>query len=507
MTLPVTGYVQQVEIVVGGTLPRAGFVQPVEISGGGGFVTGGGVANQLAYWNGATSLTGNAAFTVNDATPSLTVGAITLSSAAGARFIESGDGASASVSGAATGRIRYNNTTGTWQISTQGGAYTNIATGAMAIGGTVTGGIAGRVLFVGAGPVLAQDAGLTYDSAADKLSILGTTGPQLVIGDDANKSITFRFRDIGTGFFHFDVAPTTPMTVAQPYPLWNFVGSDLVFSCDGSSAAWNGLGVPIIVCAGPPSGLGYTEASGPGYVLNNLAAPANNGLWGTRLTTGGSGEHKWVFEAVNDANNASVEWLSVTRTAQNIDAVDVMADNFKLHRMADSTKTYWTYVAGDGSVNFLTPQSGLFTWRSSNAVDALQLSIQNGGTPRITTSGGTLELVGNLGMVSADLSDTTHLYTDNTGDFHILPNTGNKGILLTGVKLSFFDVATPIVKQTSGENLTNNVTAGGTDGTIANYTDLTTYANDAAAIRNDIYQLARKLKQVNDGLRAYGLLT
>lgn len=51
------------------------------------------------------------------------------------------------------------------------------------------------------------------------------------------------------------------------------------------------------------------------------------------------------------------------------------------------------------------------------------------------------------------------------------------------------------------------MTSGGTDDTIANFTDLTTYANDAAAIRNDIYQLARKLKQVNDALRTYGLLT
>lgn len=72
--------------------------------------------------------------------------------------------------------------------------------------------------------------------------------------------------------------------------------------------------------------------------------------------------------------------------------------------------------------------------------------------------------------------------------------------------LSFFG-ATAVVKQTSGANLTNNVTSGGTDDTIANFTDLTTYATDAAAIRNNIYQLARKLKQVNDALRAYGLLT
>jgi hypothetical protein len=66
---------------------------------------------------------------------------------------------------------------------------------------------------------------------------------------------------------------------------------------------------------------------------------------------------------------------------------------------------------------------------------------------------------------------------------------------------------TPQTKQTSGENLTNNVTSGGTDGTIADFTSLTIYATDAAAIRNDIYQLARKLKQVNDALRTYGLLT
>lgn len=62
-------------------------------------------------------------------------------------------------------------------------------------------------------------------------------------------------------------------------------------------------------------------------------------------------------------------------------------------------------------------------------------------------------------------------------------------------------------QRTSGANLTNNVTVGGVNDTIANFTDLTIYANDAAAIRNDIYQLARKLKQINDGLRVYGLFT
>lgn len=79
-------------------------------------------------------------------------------------------------------------------------------------------------------------------------------------------------------------------------------------------------------------------------------------------------------------------------------------------------------------------------------------------------------------------------------------------IIHRGSNIGFFNVAVA-ARQTSGANLTNNVTAGGTDDVIANYTDLATYANDAAAIRNDIYQLSRKLKQVNDALRLYGLLT
>lgn len=79
------------------------------------------------------------------------------------------------------------------------------------------------------------------------------------------------------------------------------------------------------------------------------------------------------------------------------------------------------------------------------------------------------------------------------------------GLRVTG-NLGFF-AAAAAGQQTSGANLTNNVTAGGTNDTITNWTDLTTYATDAAAIRDAIYQLARKLKQINDGLRTYGMFT
>lgn len=81
---------------------------------------------------------------------------------------------------------------------------------------------------------------------------------------------------------------------------------------------------------------------------------------------------------------------------------------------------------------------------------------------------------------------------------------GTKLGTATTQKLGFWN-ATPVVRQTSAA-LTNNVTAGGSSDIIANYTDLSVYANDAAAIRNDIYQLARKIKEIGDALRTNGLL-
>lgn len=46
-----------------------------------------------------------------------------------ALYFESNDGSTAPVSGVATGRIRYNDLTGTWQVSTQGSGYIDISTG------------------------------------------------------------------------------------------------------------------------------------------------------------------------------------------------------------------------------------------------------------------------------------------------------------------------------------------------------------------------------------------
>lgn len=72
-----------------------------------------------------------------------------------------------------------------------------------------------------------------------------------------------------------------------------------------------------------------------------------------------------------------------------------------------------------------------------------------------------------------------------------------------GTTAGFFGT-TPAPQQTVGA-VTNNVTSGGVDGTIANYSDLAVYANDAATIRNNLYQLARSVAQLATAVRALGL--
>ena len=69
----------------------------------------------------------------------------------------------------------------------------------------------------------------------------------------------------------------------------------------------------------------------------------------------------------------------------------------------------------------------------------------------------------------------------------------------------FFGVS-PVAQQTRGATLTNNVTSGGTDDTIADFAGVL-YATDAATIRDDIYQLARIVRMHDVALRAYGLET
>lgn len=130
---------------------------------------------------------------------------------------------------------------------------------------------------------------------------------------------------------------------------------------------------------------------------------------------------------------------------------------------------------------------------------AVRYNLKSSTTAGRTAAGDSITWV-----VATDASRTARrvsTISDASSSYEIIRQeaSGSAGML------SFFG-SSAVVKQTSGANLTNNVTSGGTDDTIANYA-IVDYATDAATIRNDIYQLARKLKQINDGLRSFGLFT
>ncbi len=96
---------------------------------------------------------------------------------------------SSAVGAANTAKINYNDSTGKLQVSLDGAAYVDIATGSgggMSIGGAVTGGTAGRVLYVATGPVLAQGgAGFAWDDSTNTLTVsnLLTTGAATIATD------------------------------------------------------------------------------------------------------------------------------------------------------------------------------------------------------------------------------------------------------------------------------------------------------------------------------------
>lgn len=92
------------------------------------------------------------------------------------------NGSSAAVSAASTGRLRYNSTTQTFQVSLNGAAYVDLTTAApftLDIGDAIGSSTVGSVLFVGSGNVLQQDnANLFWDDTNNRLGI-GTATPDV----------------------------------------------------------------------------------------------------------------------------------------------------------------------------------------------------------------------------------------------------------------------------------------------------------------------------------------
>lgn len=224
----------------------------------------------------------------------------------------------------------------------------------------------------------------------------------------------------------------------------------------------------------PPGGAGIPAGSNTQVQYNNsgsFGASSNLTYDGTRLQT----NNLRVYGA-----NATVDLFNTNDSLTKSGYFSLTYDSFQFGYV-DSTNLLYV-----GKL-FLGGVSTIATTHQLNVLAATDLAnILDDGAGNMTLSGSfTIKEAGNI------ILGTT---------------TGTKiGTAITQ-KLGFFN-ATPVVRQTDGAALTNSVTVGGTTDTIADFSSLSVYATDAATIRNDIYQLARKLKIVDDALRTYGLLS
>lgn len=171
-----------------------------------------------------------------------------------ALFFESNDGATAPLSGASTGRIRYNNSTGKFQTSVQGAAYVDIGGG----GGVTGSGTIGRVpqwtgatalgdapIYVSGGNVGvgAAPGAFVLDVTGDtritgKLTVTGALDPTSVLLSggtalyyESNNGVTapvsgantgrIRYNDV-TGFWEQSTRGSTYASVGDVHDIFRF---------------------------------------------------------------------------------------------------------------------------------------------------------------------------------------------------------------------------------------------------------------------------------------------
>lgn len=121
----------------------------------------------------------------------------------------------------------------------------------------------------------------------------------------------------------------------------------------------------------------------------------------------------------------------------------------------------------------------------------------NGGNSG--TDGGGGGAAGGSVSIDGGVGDT------HNGDVYV-GNAHTRRVALGGgtTVLGFFG-AVGTAQPNAGGTITNSITSGGTADTFVDFTDLATYGNDAATIRNNMYQMAAKLKKMDDALRALGI--
>lgn len=167
-------------------------------------------------------------------------------------------------------------------------------------------------------------------------------------------------------------------------------------------------------------------------------------------------------------------------------------------RMFVNSSTNTTNYGGAGSMNFINFYNGNLTFGGNNNA-ILGITPGNGG---LLIANGVFSSIAITASTRLDIrgqGTTTNIALRIADSANTLRFT-----MLDNGSVGFFGVAA-VAQQSVNTILVNNVTSGGTLSTIANFTDLTTYANDSAAIRNNFFRLTEKVLKLETALRNYGL--
>lgn len=226
--------------------------------------------------------------TINGTTINATTGGITTVNAttinstsvalAATGFLSAANGSAAAVSGANTGRLRYNTTGQVFQVSLNGAAYVNVVTGTgvgMAIGNTIGNSPTdGSLLFVGTSGVLAQSVATTtrYVSATNNLQIgadavtNNNTAVPLAVSASSTENISYMWNTNTAG-----------------YSALGFLNTARVFQCSigfGNSAVASPLTSRGFISVGSATDFVMIDSSNDLFFFRMNSSSSNRGRLG-----------------------------------------------------------------------------------------------------------------------------------------------------------------------------------------------------------------------------------
>lgn len=272
--------------------------------------------------------------------------------------------------------------------------------------------------------------------------------------------------------------------------------STFIIEASGTTNAFGDLASLTVRTGSPSTAGGYSGSinlnSGNGAAGDANIAGGNAGAVTVQAGNGGNSTSFW-----GPGNGGGLNLVAGSGGSDNAGAGNGLAGTVLLSGGNGGAANGGGITAGAGGLVTIAGGNagGIAGGATGNAGGAVSIG---GGNGSGTGTGGGVTINAGPGG-GGGIIGTVSVATTNVGPVQICGPAGT---------LTFFQAGVPVVRQTGPSAvITNNVTAGGVDSTIANFTDLVTYANDAATIRNDIYQLARGLKFVSDAMLAYGLIT